>query len=149
MTFTDQLKENKNPAITKIADYLLTRTDMREKLDNEKKSLVGMFDYVRHKARKLSKSNCVCVDDETVYGWAVHYYDEEEIKVLKKETTKSINSSIKTELPKLKTRLEILQEKIDNKEQLTLDEAIEYKKYKKPFKKEKDNIVKGQVSLFE
>ena len=35
--------------------------------------------YIISMARKLG--NAVAVPDEVVYGWAVHYYDEEGIKV--------------------------------------------------------------------
>ena len=40
------------------------------------------FWYIYSQARKLAKgSNSVGIDDATVYGWAVHYYDEDDIKV--------------------------------------------------------------------
>lgn len=38
--------------------------------------------YIYSQAKKLAKGgNAVGVDDATVYGWAVHYYDEDNIKV--------------------------------------------------------------------
>lgn len=38
--------------------------------------------YIYSQAKKLEKGgNAVGVDDATVYGWAVHYYDEDNIKV--------------------------------------------------------------------
>lgn len=46
------------------------------------KSIKGCCKYIYSKARELAKGgNAVGVDDETVYGWAVHYYDEDNIKV--------------------------------------------------------------------
>ena len=47
-----------------------------------KKSIQECARYCTQEARKLLKSgNTVCVEDATVYGWAVHYYDEDNIKV--------------------------------------------------------------------
>lgn len=46
------------------------------------KSIKGCCKYIYSKARELAKGgNAVGVDDATVYGWAVHYYDEDNIKV--------------------------------------------------------------------
>lgn len=99
MTIAEQLNENKNPAIAKIAEYLLTRTDMKEKLDNEKKSLSEMFDYIVSEANKHRDGNCACIDDETVYGWAIHYYDEENVKFKKIGNVKVDNDNKKEEKP--------------------------------------------------
>lgn len=46
------------------------------------KSIEECIKYIYSNARKLAKGgNAVGVDDATVYGWAVHYYDEDDIKV--------------------------------------------------------------------
>ena len=46
------------------------------------KSIKECCKYIYSQARKLAKGgNEVGVDDATVYGWAVHYYDEDNIKV--------------------------------------------------------------------
>ena len=44
------------------------------------KSIKECCDYITGQAYKLGGSTVV-VDDDTVYGWAVHYYDEDGIKV--------------------------------------------------------------------
>ena len=43
------------------------------------KSIDECLSYIMGEARK--KGNAVCVSDEVVFGWAVHYYDEDDIKV--------------------------------------------------------------------
>lgn len=43
------------------------------------KCIEACYKYIISMARKLG--NAVAVPDEVVYGWAVHYYDEEGIKV--------------------------------------------------------------------
>lgn len=46
------------------------------------KSIEECCKYIYSQAEKLAKGgNAVGVDDATVYGWAVHYYDEDNIKV--------------------------------------------------------------------
>lgn len=46
------------------------------------KSIKECCKYIYSQAMKLAKGgNAVGVDDVTVYGWAVHYYDEDDIKV--------------------------------------------------------------------
>ena len=43
------------------------------------KSLDECFRYILHEARKLGSE--AWVSDETVFGWAVHYYDEDDLRV--------------------------------------------------------------------
>lgn len=45
------------------------------------KSIAECCKYIRGEAKKLAVNNCAMVDDATVYGWAVHYYDEDDIKI--------------------------------------------------------------------
>ena len=44
------------------------------------KSIKECCRYIISQARKLG-GTAVAVDDATVYGWAVHYYDEDDIKL--------------------------------------------------------------------
>ncbi len=47
-----------------------------------KKTLSGFMKYACEEARKLAEkgANSACVDDATVYGWAIHYFEEESIE---------------------------------------------------------------------
>ena len=47
-----------------------------------KKSLAGFMKYACDEARKLAEkgANSACLDDITVYGWAIHYFEEESIE---------------------------------------------------------------------
>lgn len=51
-----------------------------ETYKKEGKSIKECCDYIISQARKQGGSTVV-VDDNTVYGWAVHYYDEDGIEV--------------------------------------------------------------------
>ena len=46
-----------------------------------KKTLDGFMKYATDEARKIAEkgSNYACVDDATVFGWAVHYFEEDSI----------------------------------------------------------------------
>ena len=47
-----------------------------------KKTLDGFFRYATEEARKLVAKNakCACVLDRVVFGWAIHYFEEDEIE---------------------------------------------------------------------
>lgn len=47
-----------------------------------KKSLDGFMKYAADEARKLAEkgANSACVEDSVVYGWAIHYFEEESIE---------------------------------------------------------------------
>lgn len=74
----------KNNFETVIKDYLDSRakTDplFAETYKKPGKNLKECCRYIISRARKLG-GTAVAVDDATVYGWAVHYYDEDNIKV--------------------------------------------------------------------
>lgn len=47
-----------------------------------KKTLAGFMKYACDEARKLAEkgTSSACVDDDTVYGWAIHYFEEDLIE---------------------------------------------------------------------
>ena len=47
-----------------------------------KKTLSGFMKYACDEARKLAEkgASSACVDDATVYGWAIHYFEEDSIE---------------------------------------------------------------------
>lgn len=94
---------------TTIQTYLENRakTDslFAETYRKANKSIEECIKYIYSQARKLAKGgNAVGVDDATVYGWAVHYYDEDDIKVDKVkervEVVSPVAEPIRTEQPK-------------------------------------------------
>ena len=46
------------------------------------KTLSGFMKYACEEARKLAEkgANCACIDDQTVYGWATHFFEEDSIE---------------------------------------------------------------------
>lgn len=46
------------------------------------KSIKGCCKYIYSQAKNMAKGGKVVgIDDDTVFGWAVHYYDEESIEI--------------------------------------------------------------------
>lgn len=78
--FEDEYKTIKqNQGLKIICEYLMSRNDMVSKLDNPKKSIDGMWNYIVSEAKKKAVKNCAIISDEEVLGLAVHYYDEEDV----------------------------------------------------------------------
>ena len=75
--FEDECKNVKDTNLKLICVYLLGREDMQEKLNNTNKSIDKMFSYIRNQAKKKAVNGCAVISDTEVFGWAVHYYDEE------------------------------------------------------------------------
>ena len=89
------LKAN-TPSEQKILEYLQNNASetLADKINNgtpsekdgkpltNKKSLSGFMKYACDEARKLAEkgANSACIDDATVYGWAIHYFEEESIE---------------------------------------------------------------------
>ena len=75
------LKEN---ASETLADKINNGTPVKKdaKTLTNKKSLSGFMKYACNEARKLAEkgTNSACIEDSTVYGWAVHYFEEESIE---------------------------------------------------------------------
>ena len=73
-----------NNASESLADKINNGTPF-EKDGNpllNKKTLSGFMKYACDEARNLAEkgANSACIDDATVYGWAIHYFEEESIE---------------------------------------------------------------------
>lgn len=69
--------EVKDEAVLEIVKYLISRTDMNDKYLNEEKSLKQMIDFITNEAKKKSENNMAMIKDDVVFGWAIHYWDED------------------------------------------------------------------------
>ena len=73
-----------NNASETLADKINNGTPFEKdgKPLNNKKTLSGFMKYACDEARKLAEkgANSACIDDATVYGWVIHYFEEESIE---------------------------------------------------------------------
>lgn len=79
----------------RVVDYLVSHCEkvpsFKDKILNDKKSLSECWEYIKSKARKDAVGVCAVIDDNVVFGWALHYFDEETLEDWKpkpKETPK-------------------------------------------------------------
>ncbi len=72
--------DNLKTKIDVIYQHLMTIPGMGEKMRNPKKTITDMFKYIENQARKQAVKGCAMVEDQVVFGWAVHYYDEENVE---------------------------------------------------------------------
>lgn len=124
--------EVKDKALLKVIEYLVSREDMNEKYLNEEKSLKQMVEYIKSEAKKQAVNGMAMIEDEEVYGWAIHYFDETNeklgLKVEIKNIVKPLEKSIK--------EAEKMEKGEVSKEEITLKVARD------------KNVPEGQLTLF-
>lgn len=59
---------------------------LAEKINTGKKTMEGCMAYIISEARQQAQAGVAMIDDATVYGWAVHFFEEDEIKEAKAPT---------------------------------------------------------------
>lgn len=66
-----------------IADYLLQKIEddkqLEEKLLTTDKTLQGCINYVKKEAQKQAEDGIAVILDAEVFGWAIHYFIEDEV----------------------------------------------------------------------
>ena len=74
------LEENASPTLAEKINFGTPITKDGKPLIN-RKTLAGFFKYATEEARKLATKNTIgaYVDDDTVFGWSIHYFEEEAI----------------------------------------------------------------------
>lgn len=91
-------------AVTRVSEYINSLiekgdTPLEEKIIASGKSINDCWKYIEYKAKELAKNdNSCCVDDEDVFGWAVHYYEDNELaeKEMHPAPTKPTTSTTST-----------------------------------------------------
>lgn len=90
--------------ITAIKNYLDNRARTDElfaaKYANPKKSIDECCKYITGEAYARAKNGCAVISDEEVYGMAVHYYDEDDIKIRKAPNARTAKTNAEPELTK-------------------------------------------------
>ena len=73
--------EAKNATEKRVLDYMLENASeaLVEKINAGKKTLAGALDHAKEEARAMAVDGVACVDDATVYGWIIHFFEEDSI----------------------------------------------------------------------
>lgn len=113
------------------------------KYANPKKSIDECCSYILGEARK--RGNAVAISDEEVFGMAVHYYDEEDIKVNKLPAGQK--TSVSSPVPK---PVELTKEEKKTAREAAIVRLAEeqYQSLKKKSVKKKSDDDIQQMSLF-
>ena len=108
-----------------------------EKINSGTKTLQDCWNFITKCAKKEAKDGCACIQDEVVFGWAVHFFEED---------------SIKPEPPKK----EYINQKMPNGQTVRVEakkktEATKCQPGKAAdvWKKEQSELEKSQITLFD
>lgn len=76
----EYLEENASEILAnKINNGVQVEKDGKQLLS--KKDLDSFFIYATNEAKKMAENKSyACIDDKTVFGWAIHYFEEDEIQ---------------------------------------------------------------------
>lgn len=65
-----------------ILQYLESNVSevLAEKINSGTKTLADCWKFITECARKQAKDGCACIRDDVVFGWAIHFFEEDSIK---------------------------------------------------------------------
>ena len=110
-----------------VLDYLEANASevLAEKIKTGNKTLGQCWTYIVKQAQKQKEGNCACIPDVEVFGWAIHFFEEDSIT--EKETAKP---AAKVEVKKVEPK-----------------PKAEPKKKTEP--KHTDDMLPGQMTIFD
>lgn len=74
--------EAKTATETRVLQYLEDNASpvLAEKINAGKKTLAGALNYAKEEAKTLAAGeSCICIEDATVFGWIIHFFEEDHI----------------------------------------------------------------------
>ena len=82
-----------------VLDYLDKNASytLAEKINNGKKTLSQCWSYIVSEAKKQATNGCACIDDATVFGWAIHFFEEDSIEAKHCEAKATVKTTAKSE----------------------------------------------------
>ena len=114
--------EAKNGTEQKVLDYLTANASatLTGKINDGKKTLKGALQYAKDEAKKLAKNEgYIMVEDDTVYGWIIHFFEDDSIEEKKSRGTKKAGKQEPVAKPKAKDKEEKVHKPSDDS--LTMD----------------------------
>lgn len=163
----DKLKCEENQKLRKfVVEEVLEQCEKEpafvDKVLNDDKTLDDCIAYITNLARKEATEGCARIEDNTVRGWAIHYFDEAELEGWKSLSQKAKESKEREEQRNKKTDKAEEKSKTIKVKKHEEDEEIEedYEDEEEMDEKEKDTltppkpkkikgVAEGQVSLFD
>lgn len=113
MDLLQEMKESTNKNAKVIAQYILNRSDVNVN-KYPGKSLNNMMEYIQGCAKHNASNGVAMIEDEVVFGWAVHYFDEEapktDIRVEKRKFKVDSSAPKKVKRAKVKESIDEVDE---------------------------------------
>lgn len=108
-----------------ILDYLNANASdaLREKINGGKKTLKQCWAYITAQAKKQAKNGCAVIDDATVFGWAVHFFEEDSIKAETVKSSDVAKPKKQTKKPEKKAPIKVPAEQVQSN-QLTIFDLV-------------------------
>lgn len=105
----------------RVLDYLEKNASnvLQEKINNGEKTMAQCWSYIKSEARKRAKNGCACIDDMTVFGWAVHFFEEDDIEAKAHDT-----SDNEVKRPEAKPEKKKVAKKVDDIDQISFDDLF-------------------------
>lgn len=122
------LKPNpNNPYEGLVCTYLkeFASPALAKRINEGTKTLAQCWNYVTTEARKQAKNGCACIADDAVYGWIMHFFEEDDIKgeaYDKAQAVKVATSDAAEEKPELKIEKAVAKPKRAKDAALGLDQ---------------------------
>lgn len=88
MRITSLILKAETETQQRLLDYLDSEASeaLIDKINAGKKTLGGALEYAKSEARKLAGgAGCICIADETVFGWVIHFFEEDDVKEVPKK----------------------------------------------------------------
>ena len=92
-----------------------------ERYKLESKNLNSCCDYIRSEAKKHAKAGCAAIEDAVVYGWAVHYYMEDSVKIDTTAQAKVVAPKADKPVKEIKPIKALVKDKSDKEKCVQLD----------------------------
>ena len=103
--------EAKSDGEKRVLDYLVNNVTevLAAKINSGKKTMSGCWEYIKNEARKKAVNGCACIEDAEVFGWAVHFFEEDAIsetapKAAKADTKPKSKKEVKKAAPAMKEK---------------------------------------------
>lgn len=84
-----------NATEQRVLAYLQTNAsdELAAKINIGTKTLAGAMAFAKSEAKKMAAgAGVVCVEDETVFGWIVHFFEEDDVQTPDAPDTSSASS---------------------------------------------------------
>lgn len=144
--------KTKNDVVKSCIDYLneYAKSDavFRQKLETNSQTTEDLEWYIMGEARKHLGGRSGAIEKETVYGWAIHFVDENITKTKSTPASNKLTTSKKSTEVNTEDTLDNMNDKYDSEETTQNQIKTAVKKTEASKKKTKEDLYQG-ASLFD